>query len=60
MAQIDTKIAQRDKLFNLYVAQHSPNNIKLQISQTRAEMDKEDIEAVENEFKSWLQAESEH
>ena len=53
MPQIDTRHADKSKLFALLVAQHAPENIALQIAQTRAEMEKEDIADVVREFEEW-------
>lgn len=53
MAQVDTKSAQRDKLFNLLVAREDPKNLELQIAQSMAVMEEEDVEIVNKRFADW-------
>jgi hypothetical protein len=53
MAQIDTRHAEKDTLFKLLVAKHDPQNLDLQIANTRASMEQEDIENVLREFEEW-------
>ena len=50
MAQIDTRHAERTKLFALLEAKYMPENIDLQIARTKAAMEKEDINDVIKEF----------
>ena len=56
MAQVDTRIAQRDKLFNLYVAKEAPENIELQLANTEATMEETDINAVRERFLKWKES----
>jgi small-conductance mechanosensitive channel len=53
MGTIDTRHNERDKLFSLLVAKSAPESIDLQIAQTMAKMEKEDIEEVKKQFTEW-------
>jgi len=50
MAQVDTRHNEKDKLFSLMVAKREPESIDLQIAQTMAKMEKEDVEEVKKQF----------
>jgi hypothetical protein len=52
MAQIDTRHAEKNKLFSFLVAKET-GDIDLQIAQTRATMEPEDIASVMKEFEEW-------
>jgi 2,4-dienoyl-CoA reductase-like NADH-dependent reductase (Old Yellow Enzyme family) len=56
MAQVDTKHNEKDKLFSLMAAELEPQNIKFQIAQTKAKMDKSDIEEVIQQFEEYKKA----
>ncbi|MCL2035771.1 MAG: hypothetical protein FWG83_00065 [Oscillospiraceae bacterium] len=49
MAQVDTRHAEKDKLFSLMLAEFT-GDFKSLIASTRAKMEKEDIEDVVQEF----------
>jgi len=53
MAQVDTRHNEKDKLFSLLVAKCEPDSIDLQIAQTMAKMEKEDIEEVKKQFENY-------
>ena len=53
MAQTDTRHGEKEKLIALLMAQSNPESISMQIAQTRAKMEKEDIENVMKEFEEW-------
>jgi len=51
--QMDTRHAERSKLFSLFVAKKDPSAIDLLIYNSKASMEKEDVEAVRAEFEEW-------
>jgi hypothetical protein len=53
MAQIDTRHAEKDTLFKLFVAKYDPKNLDLQIANTMATMEDDDVIAVERRFEDW-------
>jgi len=53
MAQTDTRHGEKEKLIALLMAQSNPETIAMQIAQTKAKMEKEDIEDVVKEFEEW-------
>jgi len=52
MAQIDTRHEERDILFKLLVAKHN-NDLVTLIANTKAKMEKADVEAVIELFEEW-------
>jgi hypothetical protein len=54
MAQIDTRHAEKTKLFELLEVKHNPESIDLQIARTKASMEKEDVDAVYQEFEALI------
>ncbi|MDR2560103.1 MAG: hypothetical protein LBC86_11275 [Oscillospiraceae bacterium] len=53
MAQTDTRHGEKEKLIALLIAQSNPESISMQIAQTRAKMERSDIEDVMKEFEDW-------
>ena len=54
MAQIDTRHAEKDKLFALLLAEFT-GDFQAQIANTRAKMEKDDIDDVMREFEQFKQ-----
>lgn len=55
MGQIDVRQADKSTLFALLVAKNSPENIDLQIAQTKIRMNKEDVEDIVREMDELLE-----
>jgi hypothetical protein len=53
MAPVDTKHNEKDKLMSLLLAELSPETVPLQIAQTKAKMDKSDIDDVMHQFEEY-------
>jgi len=49
----ETRHCEKEKLIALLMAQSNPETIAMQIAQTKAKMEKEDIEDVMKEFENW-------
>jgi hypothetical protein len=52
MAQIDTRHDERDILFKMFVAKHN-NDFNTLIANMMAKMEKDDVEAVKQQFEEW-------
>jgi len=53
MEQTDIRHIEKEKLFALMIAKSNPETVDMQIAQTKAKPEKEDIEDVVKEFEEW-------